>query len=53
MSFGEEVAEAYDRNTVHMDTDAAVGLRLRERWADWERTTFTGASRSHVSVYGR
>ncbi len=29
-----------------------AGLRLRERWGGWEREPFTGASRSHVSVYG-
>jgi SAM-dependent methyltransferase len=26
-------------------------LRLRERWADWNREPFTGDSRSHVSVW--
>jgi hypothetical protein len=30
-----------------------AGLRLRERWGGWEREPFTGASRMHVSVYGR
>jgi SAM-dependent methyltransferase len=30
-----------------------AGLRLKERWAGWSREPFTGASRSHVSVYGR
>ena len=28
-----------------------AGLRLRDRFADWDRTPFTAASRSHVSVY--
>jgi SAM-dependent methyltransferase len=28
-----------------------AGMRLRERWAWWDRTPFTGASRSHVSVW--
>ncbi len=28
-----------------------AGLRLRERWADWERTPFTSSSSSHVSVW--
>jgi SAM-dependent methyltransferase len=28
-----------------------AGLRLRERWADWERRPFTAESRSHVSVW--
>ncbi|HEY7983286.1 MAG TPA: class I SAM-dependent methyltransferase [Ktedonobacterales bacterium] len=30
-----------------------AGLRLRDRWAGWNREPFTGASRSHVSVYAR
>jgi len=30
-----------------------AGLRLVERWEDWERRAFTGRSPSHVSVYGR
>lgn len=30
-----------------------AGLRLRERWADWNREPFTATSTSHVSVYGR
>jgi SAM-dependent methyltransferase len=29
------------------------GLRLRERYNDWDRSPFTAASRSHVSVYER
>jgi SAM-dependent methyltransferase len=28
-----------------------AGLRLEERWADWNRQPFTGESRSHVSVW--
>jgi SAM-dependent methyltransferase len=28
-----------------------AGLTLRERWSDWDRTPFTGESRSHVSVW--
>jgi hypothetical protein len=28
-----------------------AGLRLRERWADWDRSPFTSESDSHVSVY--
>jgi hypothetical protein len=28
-----------------------AGLRLRERWADWDRTPFTAASTEHVSVW--
>jgi SAM-dependent methyltransferase len=27
------------------------GMRLRERYADWDRSPFTGTSRKHVSVY--
>ncbi len=30
-----------------------AGLRLKERWAGWNREAFTAASRMHVSVYGR
>jgi SAM-dependent methyltransferase len=29
------------------------GLRLRERWAGWEREEFTAQSRRHVSIYER
>ena len=28
-----------------------AGMRLRERWADWHRTPFTGDSPEHVSVW--
>lgn len=28
-----------------------AGLRLRDRWAGWQREPFTSDSRSHVSVY--
>ena len=28
-----------------------AGLRLRERWADWNRDPFTNESRKHVSVW--
>jgi len=30
-----------------------AGLRLRERWAGWEREPFTSESRSHVSVWAK
>ena len=30
-----------------------AGLTLRARWADWGRSPFTAASRTHVSVYAR
>jgi SAM-dependent methyltransferase len=30
-----------------------AGLRLKERWAGWEREPFTSASRNCISVYGR
>lgn len=30
-----------------------AGMRLKERWADWDRSPFTGESRSHVSVWQR
>lgn len=32
---------------------AAVGLRLRERWADWSRSPFDDDCGSHVSIYAR
>jgi hypothetical protein len=28
-----------------------AGLRLRDRWADWDRTPFNADSESHVSVW--
>jgi SAM-dependent methyltransferase len=28
-----------------------AGMRLQERWADWDRSAFTGESRKHVSVW--
>ncbi|MEP9361490.1 methyltransferase domain-containing protein [Nocardioides sp. CN2-186] len=28
-----------------------AGMRLRERWADWDRSPFTGESPQHVSVW--
>jgi SAM-dependent methyltransferase len=30
-----------------------AGMRLRERWADWDRSAFTSESRKHVSVWRR
>ena len=30
-----------------------AGMRLLDRWADWDRTPFTAASAKHVSVYQR
>ena len=30
-----------------------AGMRLRERWAGWDREPFTSESRSHVSVWER
>jgi SAM-dependent methyltransferase len=30
-----------------------AGLRLRERWADWDRTPFGTRSENHISVYAR
>jgi SAM-dependent methyltransferase len=30
-----------------------AGLRLRDRWQDWDRTPFTNESRRHVSVWER
>lgn len=28
-----------------------AGLRLRERWGDWDRTAFTATSGKHISVW--
>lgn len=30
-----------------------AGLRLKERWAGWNREPFNSTSRTHISVYGR
>ena len=30
-----------------------AGMTLRERWADWDRTAFTGDSPKHISVWER
>jgi SAM-dependent methyltransferase len=30
-----------------------AGMRLRDRWADWDRSPFTSESRKHVSVWAR
>ena len=35
-----------------MDLMAGLaGLRLRDRWSDWDRSPFTSASNKHISVY--
>jgi hypothetical protein len=31
----------------------AAGMRLRDRWSDWERSPFTHESRRHVSIWER
>jgi SAM-dependent methyltransferase len=50
----------YRRNSVpfryvwpsELDLMARIaGMRLRDRWADWDRTPFTSASTKHVSVW--
>jgi hypothetical protein len=28
-----------------------AGMRLLERWADWDRSPFTSDSRKHISVW--
>ena len=30
-----------------------AGLRLRERWGDWDRTPFSSGSGKHISVWER
>jgi hypothetical protein len=32
-------------------TARLAGLRLRERYQDWDRGPFTGESQDHISVY--
>lgn len=32
-------------------TAASAGLRLAERWADWDRSPFTDDATAHVSIY--
>jgi hypothetical protein len=32
---------------------ALAGVRLRERWGDWQRAPFIAQSRRHVSIYAR
>jgi hypothetical protein len=63
-TYGDRIADAYD--DIHPSTDELryawpaeldlmarlAGLRLRHRWADWERRRFDASSVRHVSVYG-
>jgi hypothetical protein len=28
-----------------------AGMRLRERWSDWDRSPFTSDSTKHISVW--
>jgi hypothetical protein len=49
--FGEEVAARYEGGPDLMARLA--GLRLRERWEDWDRSPFTSENRKHVSVWER
>jgi SAM-dependent methyltransferase len=51
--------ERFDYATPHryvwpaeLDLMARIaGMRLRERWSDWDREPFTSESRSHISVW--
>ena len=29
-----------------------AGLRLRERWSNWQREPFSSESKKHISVFG-
>lgn len=60
--FGQELSDGRDARigrTPHryiwpseLDLMARIaGFKLESRWADWDRSEFTGESRSHVSVY--
>jgi len=59
--FGESVAARYDNDAspefryvwpAELDLMARIaGMRLVERWQDWDREPFTNESRKHVSVW--
>lgn len=58
--YGSTDATTYTRSSVpfryawpaELDLMARIaGLRLSERWADWDRSPFTSASTKHVSVW--
>jgi hypothetical protein len=34
-----------------LSSSMSAGLRLRERYQDWDRGPFTGESQDHISVY--
>ena len=42
----------YIESTQHL-AEQLAGLRLRDRWGDWTRGEFNGASEKHISVYER
>jgi hypothetical protein len=35
-----------------LSSSMSAGLRLRERYQDWDRGPFSGESQDHISVYG-
>ena len=35
---------------VDVEQSMSAGLRLRERYQDWDRGSFTGESQDHISV---
>jgi hypothetical protein len=60
-TYGDRIASIYDewhpiagdtRGRPDLDLTAELaGLRLRHRWADWNRAPFDSSSTKHVTVY--
>ena len=56
---GSGVRELHDAVPVRVAVRARLswpelaGLALRDRWAGWDRSPFTGESTSHVSVWAK
>ena len=53
-----EVAEVYDQTyrarsePSELDLMAKIaGLRLRDRWAGWDRAPFTSASQTQIAIF--
>jgi hypothetical protein len=49
--YGDRWADVYDEH--HGRLDPAAGLRLAERYGDWDRRPFGSLSAKHISVYRR
>lgn len=51
-TYGERIAGVYDTWPSELDLMGRLaGLRLRDRWAGWDRAPFTAGSGRHISVY--